>query len=45
MDVHIENVYSKINKNLYILHQNKHFLPIDSWKKIQYLYTAQFWLL
>ena len=31
-DVHIQNVYNKINKNLYLLQQIKQFLPIDSRK-------------
>ena len=31
-DVHIQNVCNKINKNLYLLQQIKHFLPIDSRK-------------
>ena len=29
-DVHIQNVYNKINKNLYLLQQIKQFLPIVS---------------
>ena len=28
-DVHIQNVYNKINKNMYLLQQIKQFLPID----------------
>ena len=31
-DVHIQNVYNKINKNLYLLQQIKQFPPIDSRK-------------
>ena len=31
-DAHIQNVYNKINKNLYLLQQIKQFLPIDSRK-------------
>ena len=31
-DVHIQNVYNKINKNIYLLQQIKQFLSIDSRK-------------